>query len=104
VFRQDLSEPFGRTMGCTARELRGWLVRALPGARLAIEGDDDEGLCRARFEDGELHIAWRTLAPRRIALLSIPQLQVRFHYTGLSPQRRRDVQDYFDRATQRGGG
>lgn len=91
-------------MGCTARELRSWLERALPGAQLAIRGGGDEGHCRARFEDGELLIAWQAIDPRKVALLTIPQLQVRFQYTGLSPQRRREVQDYFDRATQRGGG
>jgi len=91
-------------MGCTAQELRGWLDRALPGAWLAIEEGDGEGRCRARFEDGELNIVWRALAPRRIALLSIPQLQVRFEYAGFPLQRRQEIQDHFDKATQRGGG
>lgn len=104
MFRQDLSQAFTRTMGCSGGELAGWLPRALPGATLAIESDAAHGSCCAGFADGELSIEWRLLPPRRIALLSVPQLEVRFCYSGLDLARREAVQTYFDRATQRGGG
>lgn len=91
-------------MGCTASELRGWLEAALPGALLTVQAGDDDGYCRAQFEDGDLLIEWKVLASRRIALLTIPQLQVQFQYSGLTLERRREIQDHFDRATQRGGG
>lgn len=104
MFQQDLSEPFTRVMGCKAKELRDWLERSLPDARLTTSVGDGDGYCSAKFDDGELRIEWITLAPRRIALLTIPQLQVSFHYTGLAMERRRSIQNYFDRATQRGGG
>jgi hypothetical protein len=84
MFQQDLSEPFIRIMGCTARELRDWLDRSLPGARLTKSAGDGDGHCAARFDDGDLRIDWLTLEPRRIALLTIPQLQVGFHYSGLA--------------------
>lgn len=104
MFRQDLAQPFTRIMGCNGSELAGWLQRALPDARLAVESAADTGHCRASFADGELLIEWRCLAPRRIALLCLPQLEVRFSYSGLEPARREAIQTYFDRATQRGGG
>lgn len=104
MFRQDLSQAFTRTMGCSGKELTLWLQRALPDASLAIESAADSGLCRASYADGALLIEWRNLAPRRIALLCVPQLEVRFSYSGLAASRREAIQRYFDRATQRGGG
>lgn len=104
MFRQDLSQPFRRTMGCSGGELAGWLQRALPEASLAIESDAAGGNCRASYADGELLIEWRALEPRRIALLRVPQLDVGFTYSGLDLARRAAIQSYFDRATQRGGG
>ena len=104
MFRQDLSQAFTRIMGCSGGELAGWLPRALPDATLAIEADAARGSCRASYADGELLIEWRSLAPRQIALLRLPQLEVRFSYSGLELARRQAIQTYFDRATQRGGG
>lgn len=104
MFRQDLAQPFTRIMGCNGSELAGWLQRALPDATLAIESDAVRGSCRASFADGELLIEWRSLAPRQIALLRVPQLEVQFSYNGLELARRQAIQTYFDRATQRGGG
>lgn len=104
MFRDDLATPFTRTMGCSAAELLGWLPRALPGAQLTVEPGAGGGRCRAAYEGGELLIEWHVVAPRRIALLSIPQMEVRFSYSGLPPQRRLEIQTAFDRATQRGGG
>ncbi|MCM2306726.1 MAG: hypothetical protein NDI91_04560 [Sulfuritalea sp.] len=76
----------------------------MPEASLAIESDAAGGSCRAGFADGELLIEWRTLEPRQIALLRVPQLEVRFVYSGLELARREVIQNHFDRATQRGGG
>jgi hypothetical protein len=104
MFLQDLSRPFTRIMGCTAKELAGWLERALPGGRLTVSTGDDAGQCRVQFPDGALHIDWVTRPPERIALLEIPQLEVRFTYFDLPESRRLAIQNTFDRATQRGGG
>lgn len=104
MFHQDLSQPFTRTMGCSGSEFAGWLQRALPDATLTIEADASRGSCRASFADGALLIEWHALEPRRIALLKVPQLEVRFSYSGLELARREAIQIYFDRATQRGGG
>lgn len=95
---------FERIMGCTAAEFLGWLPRALPGAILELESDSEAGRCRASFEDGHLLIEWQVLDPTQIAMLRVPRLKVCFSYSGFEDTRRRAVQTYFDRATQRGGG
>ena len=104
MFRQDLSQPFTRIMGCSGGEFADWLQRALPDATLAVESDAARGSCRASFADGELLIEWHALEPRRIALLRLPQLEVSFSYSEMDLARRAAIQTYFDRATQRGGG
>lgn len=104
MFLQDFSKPFTRIMGCTARELQQWLDRSLPGAQLTKSAGEVDGHCCAKFDNGELRIEWHTIEARRIALLTIPQLQVEFNYSGLPIERRRSIQSYFDLATQRGGG
>ena len=104
MFRQDVARPFERIMGCTPTELLGWLPRALPGARLEIESKPEFGSCRASFDDGQLQVEWQVMTPRQIALLRISRLNVCFSYSGLTNPRREEIQAYFDRATQRGGG
>lgn len=104
VFAQDVSKPFERIMGCTQGELVALLDKALPGAQLETSVTMDRGVCCANFSDGCLYLEWVTLPDHRIALLEIPQMKVRFRYEGLPLDRRLEIQDYFDRATQRGGG
>ena len=93
---------FEQAMGCTWPDLIRSLPVALPEA--AIEVDMLAGSVCAAFRDGALKLIVRSLPARRIALLEIPCLQVRFEYIGLGPQRRHEVQRRFDLATQRGGG
>ena len=93
---------FEQTMGFTLADLLRCLPAALPGAD--IDADVAAGVVRAAFSDGSLQMTMRSLPARRIDLLEIPCLQVRFEYTGLEPRRRHEVQRRFDLATQRGGG
>lgn len=95
-------EEFEQTMGCTVADLLRALPAALPGAH--IETDSDAHEVRGVFPDGMLRLVWQPMAARRIALLEIPRLQVRFQYSRLSAGRRHEVQRRFDLATQRGGG
>jgi len=95
-------EEFEQTMGCTVADLLRALPAALPGAH--IETDSDAHEVRGVFPDGMLRLVWQPMAARRIALLEIPRLQVRFQYSRLSAERRHEVQRRFDLATQRGGG
>lgn len=98
----EVPSNFERTMGCTVDDLLRCLPIAVPGGRLKV--DASAGHARAEFADGSLRLSWRTVAERRIALLVIPCLQVRFEFDGLSAGRRHEVQRRFDLATQRGGG
>jgi hypothetical protein len=95
-------ETFERVMGCTASELQSWLPRALPGASLAI--DARAASCTARWPGGVLKLDWEPRPSRRIALLEIPCLAVRFSYGGFSDEARYRVQQQFDLQTHRGGG
>jgi len=93
---------FEQTMGCTLTDLLRYLPGALPGAH--FDADLAAGVVRAVFSDGSLQLTMWSLPARRIALLEIPCLQVRFEYTGLEPRRRHEVQRRFDLGTHRGGG
>lgn len=95
-------ESFERVMGCTAADLLSWLPRALPSAILTI--DAVNSVCTAMLADGSMQLTWTFLPATRIAMLEIPRLNVRFVYTGLSPEQRYQVQKRFDLETQRGGG
>lgn len=89
-------------MGCAVADLLRCLPLTLPHATMAV--DPVTGVVHAVFSDGALRLTLRSLPDRRIALLAIPRLQVRFAYTGMAPERRYEVQRRFDLATQRGGG
>lgn len=89
-------------MGCTAADLMRCLPSALPSAD--IRSSAATGVVHAAFSDGTLSLTWRSLPARRIALMEIPCLHVKFQYSEMTPQRRREVQRRFDLATQRGGG
>lgn len=98
----DVPECFERVMGCEARELLAWLPAALPNADLIVEQAARRAI--AHWPRGSLTLAWEVLAPRRIALLQIPQLRVTFRFDGFDGDRRREIQRRFDLATHRGGG
>jgi hypothetical protein len=92
---------FEREHGCTDAEWRGWLPGAV-GAHALSLGPTPEA--RVRIDDGSLHLAWQALPPRRIALLSMPRLQVHYRFDGLAPAQRQAFMRYFDLYMQRGGG
>ena len=89
-------------MGCTAEDLLRSLPMAFPGAD--VNTDASAAVVRVSLPDGHLEITWLPLPARKIALLEIPRLRVRFVSVGLTPERRHAVQRRFDLATQRGGG
>ena len=51
-----------------------------------------------------LVIAWKPLEPRRIALLSISRLRVRFEFSATTESQRQEFMRHFDLTMQRGGG
>ena len=94
-------EQFEREYGCTTTEWLRWLpgaVRDCPLHRPALES------ALANIADGHLALQWTVLPPRRIALLSMPRLQVQFDFINTRAEERRLFMRYFDLYMQRGGG
>jgi hypothetical protein len=97
----DYPPTFERDTGGTEAE---WRMR-LPGAcgvrALAFDG---EHVARVLFDVGSLRLQWRALPPRRIALMTMPRLAVRFEFDGVDDAERERFMRYFDLYMQRGGG
>jgi hypothetical protein len=91
---------FEREMGCTANELRAWLPGASRGR--SIEWQDSGALIA--IDDGRATLSWRTLEPRRIALITLPRLRVKMEARGVDEAAWQRFMKHFDLYTQRGGG
>jgi hypothetical protein len=91
---------FEREMGCTAAELVHWL----PGAAQPHPVRPCAGGADIDLEGGRLCLRWEALPPRRIALLSVPRLRLRFAFEGVDEAARLRFMRRFDLYTQRGGG
>ena len=91
---------FEREMGCTAEELRTWL----PGASRHRTIEWREGGAVVSLDAGHTILSWQTLEPRRIALITLPRLQVRIEAIGVDEAAWHRFMKYFDLYTQRGGG
>lgn len=91
---------FEREMGCTADELRAWLPGASRGAPIRWAADG----ARLALDGGTVSIDWATLEPRRIALVTLPRLAVRFQADGVDAAAWHAFMRHFDLYTQRGGG
>ena len=95
-----IEERFERDCGCTEAEWLGWL----PGAVRDHALTPRPGGALVHIGDGTLNLSWAPLPPRRIALLSMPRLGVRFDFDGVPADARADFMRYFDLFMQRGGG
>jgi hypothetical protein len=92
---------FEREMGCTVADLRDQLPGAARGAPLAWRADGAD----VALEAGALSLRWQTLEPRRIGLVTLPRLAVRFQFDpAIGDDQRTHFMRYFDLYTQRGGG
>ena len=97
----EVPESFERDQGIAEAD---WL-RCLPGAVRGLPLERPApGLANVRLGDGTLTIAWTVLPPRRIALMSVPRLAVRYRFEGVDAETRRVFMRHFDLYTQRGGG
>jgi hypothetical protein len=97
---QDCPAEFERELGCTAAELGHWLPGAAAPHPVRVQRDGAE----VAINGGCLRLRWETLAPRRIALLSVPRLRLRFAFEGVDEPARLRFMRRFDLYTQRGGG
>ena len=91
---------FDREMGCTEAELRAWL----PGASGHRDIAWRERGAEITLDDGTVSLAWQARDPRRIALIVLPRLQVRFEARGIDEATWQRFMRHFDLYTQRGGG
>jgi len=91
---------FDREMGCTAAEIQRWLPGASRG--LAVQFEDAGAM--VTLGGGTLHLVWRPLQARQIALMRMPRLAVSFVFEGVDAAERQAFMRYFDLYTQRGGG
>jgi len=91
---------FEREMGCTEAEWRTWL----PGASRERRIDWREHGADIALDDGTVRVDWQTREPRRIALIVLPRLHVRFDARAVDEGAWQRFMRYFDLYTQRGGG
>ena len=87
-----------KEMAIDAREFRRTLGRALPEAAIAEDGDT----ITVREGGGTLQITLSPKRERRIGLLALPVLAVRFHYCGYDDPAAHLAR--LDISFQRGGG
>ncbi|MBS7807313.1 hypothetical protein [Variovorax sp. PCZ-1] len=91
---------FDREMGCTETEWLGWLPEAMGN----VAWQQTPNSAHAQLGTGSLDIFWQTGEPRRIALISMPRLLVKFRFEGLNDDQRYTFMKRFDLYMQRGGG
>ena len=89
-----------REMGCTLEELERWL----PGATGQAAATPIPGGWRFAVSGGEVVLETEPRPQRRIALMVLPVLFVRFRFLGLGPEARAVFLERFDAWTRRGGG
>jgi hypothetical protein len=95
------NERFSREYGCTEREWVSWMPLAT-GQRPSQSPSATS--LSVTVGAGHLHLAWQVLEPRRIALISLPRLEVTFTFEAVPLDQRLDFMRQFDRHLQRGGG
>ena len=97
-----VEQRFEREYGCTVVEWERWLPGAVRDCGLHRPANDS-----AEVDIGpgaRLALKWTVLAPRRIALITLPRLLVRFNFSDHSGPQRAEFMRYFDLYMQRGGG
>lgn len=92
---------FDREYGCTEPEWLGWLPAAIGDGPWACPAP---GRAEVDLGGGRLHLDWTALPPRRIALVSMPRLAVRFRFKGVDEALRQAFMKRFDLYLMRGGG
>ena len=79
--------------------------RCLPGAvrnrALALPAP---GSALVSIGTGTLELRWTMLPPRRLGLVQLPRMTVRYRFEGVDAEARREFMHYFDLYTRRGGG
>lgn len=98
--QSEYPESFERDVGCSEAEWLGWMPRAIGHHPWRREGP----AIVVNIGQGTLNIRWHPLPERRIALLCMQRLLVRFAFEGLDADQRKTFMKPFDLSIQRGGG
>lgn len=88
-----------RDMAATEQEFRHGLLFAFPSGV-----HERAGQYRVEHEGATMEIVTAPLPPRVIALLRLPRLEVRIHFTAGTAEQQQAMLARMDRAMQRGGG
>ena len=91
---------FTRETGSTEAD---WL-QALPRACGAHALEMGGRAATVQIGAGQLHLAWKTLPSRRIALLQLPRLAVSYRFEAVDEAARLRFMRHFDLNMLRGGG
>ena len=94
-------EEFHREQGFTEADWLSCLPGAVRGAALRVLAP---GQATVPVGAGMLHLAWRVMPPRRIALMRMPVLATHYRFDGVAESDRHAFMKFFDLYTQRGGG
>jgi hypothetical protein len=98
----DYLADFTREQGFTEADWLSCLPGAVRGRAWRLVGP---GHADVELDAGRLTLHWQALEPRRIALVRLPRLSVRYHFdAAVSEATRMVFMKYFDLYTQRGGG
>jgi hypothetical protein len=98
---REVAPAFEREQGCTEAEWLRWLPGAVGAHRLERPGP---GAAVVTVGSGTLRLDWEVLPPRRIALISMPRMTLRFGFDAVDAPARAEFMRYFDLYLQRGGG
>lgn len=96
----EVPETFEREQGCTETEWLRWLPGAVRDCPLTLA----DHAATVVVGGGRLQLRWTELPPRRIALITMPRMQLCFAFEGVAPAARAAFMRYFDLYLQRGGG
>ena len=91
----ELMRPTSGVLGCPEGSAETAMESASESASESALGANSQPM---------LVIAWQPLEPRRIALLAISRLHVRFEFSATTEAQRQDFMRHFDLTMQRGGG
>ena len=93
-----------RVMACTPADMERWLGEFTGQQSLRFEPATTGRSMSLDAGGWPMTVAVRELPPRVVALLRMPQLDVRFDYPADQAAAAREWITRFDRHTQRGGG
>ena len=95
------SESFSREYGCTQDEWLRWMPEAVHGHAWTQPQTDSLVVV---IGSGTLHLEWKVLPPRSIALIRLPRMTVNFRFSGVNDDESIAFMKRFDLHLQRGGG